>query len=86
MKTYVTYEHDGEIVSLILGPADGPPVAIVTEPGQYVVEVEAPKSLVQLIRGDEADEEKVLKALSEYRVESMAEAKLVRKKRPSGKK
>jgi hypothetical protein len=34
MKAFVTYEHDGELVSLIVGPADGPPIAIVTEPGQ----------------------------------------------------
>lgn len=33
MKEYVTYERGGELVSFILGPADGPPVAIVTEPG-----------------------------------------------------
>ena len=86
MKAFVTYERDGELVSFILGPADGPPVAIVTEPGQYVAEVDAPRSLVQLIRDDEVDEEKVIKALGEYRVEAKTEAKLVRKRRPSGKK
>ena len=86
MKAYVTYERDGELVSFIVGPADGPPVAIATEPGQYVAEVDAPRSLVQLIRDGEADEEKVIKALSEYRVEAKTDAKLVRKKRPSGRK
>lgn len=85
MKAFVTYEHGGELVSFILGPADGPPVAIVTEPGQNVAEVNAPRGLVQLFRG-EADEEKAIKALSAYRVEAKTEAKLVRKRRQPGKK
>jgi hypothetical protein len=86
MKAFVTYERDGELVGLILGPADGPPVAIATEPGQYVVEVDAPRSLVRLMRDGEADEEKVLKELNSYRVDVKTEAKLVRKRKPSGKK
>jgi hypothetical protein len=86
MKAYVTYERGGELVSFILGPADGPPVAIVTEPGQYVAEVDAPRSLVKLIHDGEADEEKVIKELSAYRVDVKTEARLVRKRRASGKK
>ena len=86
MKAFVTYERDGELVSFILGPADGPPIAIVTEPGQYVAEVEAPKSLAQLIRNGETDEEKVIKELNAYRVDIKTEVKLVRKRRPSGNK
>jgi hypothetical protein len=85
MKAYVTYERDGELGGFILGPADGPPVAIVTEPGQYVAEVDAPRRLVELIRDGEADEEKVIKELSAYRLDVKTEAKLVRK-RQSGKK
>ena len=86
MKAFVTYEHGGELVSFILGPADGPPVAIVTEPGQNVAEVNAPRGLVRLVRDGEADEEKAIKALSAYRVEAKTEAKLVRKRRQPGKK
>ncbi len=86
MKAFVTYESDGQLVSFILGPANGPPVAIVTEPGQYVAEVDAPKSLVQLIRDGEADEEKVLRELSAYRVDVKTQAKLVRKRRQPRKK
>jgi len=86
MKAYVTHERDGELVSLIVGPADGPPVAIASEPGQYVSEVDAPRRLVQLIQADDADEEKILKELSAYRVEVKTDAKLVRKRKPSGKK
>ena len=86
MKAYVIYERDGELVSLILGPADGPPIATVSEPGQYVAEVDAPRRLVQLIRDGEADEEKVIKELGAYRVDVKTEVKLVRKSRQSGKK
>jgi hypothetical protein len=86
MKAFVTYERGGELVSVILGPADGPPVANVTEPGQNVAEVNAPRSLVQLFRDGEADEEKALKALSAYRVEAKTEAKLVRKRKQPGRK
>ena len=86
MKAFVTYERDGELVGLILGPADGPPVATVTEPGQYVAEVEAPRSLVELIRDGGADEEKIMKELNSYRVDIKTEAKLVRRRKPSGKK
>jgi hypothetical protein len=46
---------------------------------------DAPRSLVHLLRDGEADEEKVIKALSAYRVEAKTEAKLVRK-RSTGKK
>jgi CTP:molybdopterin cytidylyltransferase MocA len=85
MKAYVTHERDGEIVSFILGPADGPPIAIAPEPGQYLAEVDAPRRLVQLFRDGEADEEKVIKELSAYRLDVKTEAKLVRR-RQSGKK
>jgi len=80
MKAFVTYEREGELVSFVLGPADGPPVAIVTEPGQYIAEVNAPRSLVRLIQDGEADEEKVVKELSAYRVDVKTEAKLVRQR------
>jgi hypothetical protein len=86
MKAFVTYERDGELVSFIVGPSDGPPAAPIVEPGLHGVELDAPKTLAQLIRNDEGDEEKVIKALSAYRVDVKTEAKLVRKSRPSGKK
>jgi hypothetical protein len=86
MKAYVTYERGGEVVGLILAPADGPPVATVTEPGQYVAVVDAPRSLIQLIHDGDADEEKIIKELSSYRVDHKTEARLVRKRKPSGKK
>ena len=86
MKAFVTYERDGELLSLIVGPADGPPAVPVVEPGLHGVELDAPKTLAQLIRNDEGDEEKVVKALSAYRVDVKTEAKLVRTRRPSGKK
>jgi hypothetical protein len=51
-----------------------------------VTEVDAPRNLVRLIRDGEADEENVIKELSAYRVDVKTEAKLVRKRKPSGKK
>ena len=81
MKAFVTYESDGQLVSFILGPADGPPVAIVAEPGQYVAEVDAPRSLVRLVHDGEAEEEKVIKELNAYRVDVKTEAKLVRRRK-----
>jgi hypothetical protein len=86
MKAFVTYEHDGQLVGLIVGPEDGPPVAIVTQPGQYVAELDMPKSLAELMRNGETDEEKIIKEVNAYRVEVKTEAKLVRKRSPSGKK
>jgi hypothetical protein len=54
--------------------------------GQYVAELDAPRSLVKLIHDGEADEEKVIKELSAYRVDVKTEARLVRRRRASGKK
>jgi hypothetical protein len=48
--------------------------------------VDAPRSLVKLIHDGEADEEKVIKELSAYRVDVKTEARLVRRRRASGKK
>jgi hypothetical protein len=86
MKAFVTHERDGELISLIIGPADGPPAVGAVEPGQYIAELDAPKRLAQLIRNGKVDEEKVVKELKAYRVDVKTEAKLVRKRKSSGKK
>jgi len=84
MKAFVTHDRDGALLSLIVGPSDGPPAAITTEPGLHVAELDAPKRLVELFRDQEPDEEKILDVLKEYKVDFKTDAKLVRRKKDSG--
>jgi hypothetical protein len=80
MHIVVTHDRDGNIVSLTICPPDGPPVAGVVDVGQYVTELDVPEDALDFIRQEgENDEERIIKALAEFRVDLKTEGKLVRK-------
>jgi hypothetical protein len=78
MRVVVVHDAEGSITSLVICPADGPPVSPGTEPGQYVTALDAPEEMVDFVLQEgEGSEQRITEGLKALRVE--AQAKLVRR-------
>ena len=79
MKIIATHDAEGNILGLVVGPSDGPPVATAVEAGQYQSEVDVPSDIDKLLKAKRLDENRITKALAAYRVGAKGKAKLVSK-------
>jgi cytochrome c1 len=66
MKSLAIHDHEGNIAALFTGPADGPPATVVTEPGQFVTEVDVAESAIDIAELD--TEERAEEVLAQYRI------------------
>jgi hypothetical protein len=79
MRVVVAHDADGFIASLVVCPADGPPVTPGIQLGQYVTALDAPEEMVEfLLQESEGTEQRITEGLKALRVET--QAKLVRRR------
>jgi hypothetical protein len=77
MRALAAHSSNGEILTLVIAPPDGPPVAGISGADQLISEIEIPDEIVNLIR-ERGDELQILETLKAHRVDLSGEARLVR--------
>jgi len=76
MRSIATHDRHGNISALTYSPLDAPPASVLPGPGQELTEVDVPEGAIDISRLE--NEQSVLEALRDCRVEVKRDAKLVR--------